>query len=483
MGILISDDFFRGSLHELILGRFKVKSRMTNAINSRYKYAELKQAQGFCADRAMKAIQSECKDLSEAQNEIFRAHVKDLCASIFCSVIKQYNPIVQEDVIEPADNKAARRVSQLQEEIQLKKENLQTLRKNVLKMIQTRMECALESGRKRTVDNVVDNNVDSERIPNTCTLDINAIEKSFTHMTQKSQSISTVVDELKAVTEVVGQAIKRPKTSIDEALATSPPQFVAAKQKETKDKTTNLLRSNRYAQLDWNLTLLTDMNNPFQDPSVLRAQSPTMEPSLDPQKFPSYAPPASPPISSGPHNQWNASQLPPSTPLGNGVNTVHRINLIEELGTSIKSSSSDTILRVMRFMNMLLASATIAVGVLAWIFGHVNSFQKCIAGIYIIMFGALLLAFELRTEKIDLLLRENFGFMYGNSTRTFFLVFIAIWPLSMGNFWLTILDASLLFVNAFFNYFVISQHPAFSKGAIVYNNVPQSTTNADVPIV
>lgn len=34
---------------------------------------------------------------------------------------------------------------------------------------------------------------------------------------------------------------------------------------------------------------------------------------------------------------------------------------------------------------------------------------------------------------------------------------IAIWPLSMGNFWLTILDASLLFVNAFFNYFVISQ--------------------------
>lgn len=27
----------------------------------------------------------------------------------------------------------------------------------------------------------------------------------------------------------------------------------------------------------------------------------------------------------------------------------------------------------------------------------------------------------------------------------------------MGNFWLTILDAVLLFINAFFNYFVISQ--------------------------
>lgn len=42
---------------------------------------------------------------------------------------------------------------------------------------------------------------------------------------------------------------------------------------------------------------------------------------------------------------------------------------------------------------------------------------------------------------------------------------MAIWPLSMGNFWITIVDAALLFVNAFFNYFVISQHPAFSHGA------------------
>lgn len=95
------------------------------------------------------------------------------------------------------------------------------------------------------------------------------------------------------------------------------------------------------------------------------------------------------------------------------------------------------------------------------------------------MFGILLLMFELRTEKIDIVLRANFGFMYDNRTRTFFLLLyvarisvnvhavnqsltwplcsIAIWPLSMGNFWLTILDAVLLFVNAFFNYFVISQ--------------------------
>ncbi|TYZ63485.1 hypothetical protein PybrP1_006653 [[Pythium] brassicae (nom. inval.)] len=137
-------------------------------------------------------------------------------------------------------------------------------------------------------------------------------------------------------------------------------------------------------------------------------------------------------------------------------------NLMDDIGDSIKATNSTTILRIMRTVNLLLATATVVVGVLAWIMGYVSSFQKVIAGIYIIMFGLLLLAFELRTEKLDRLFRENFGFMYGNQTRTVFLLFIAIWPLSMGNFWLTILDAVLLFVNAFFNYFVINQHPAFS---------------------
>lgn len=38
------------------------------------------------------------------------------------------------------------------------------------------------------------------------------------------------------------------------------------------------------------------------------------------------------------------------------------------------------------------------------------------------MFGILLLMFELRTEKTDRMLRVNFGFMYGNKTRTIFLM-------------------------------------------------------------
>lgn len=50
---------------------------------------------------------------------------------------------------------------------------------------------------------------------------------------------------------------------------------------------------------------------------------------------------------------------------------------------SIKATNSTTILRIMRTVNLLLASATITVGVLAWIMGYVSSFQKVIAGIYI----------------------------------------------------------------------------------------------------
>ncbi|KAI9922116.1 hypothetical protein PsorP6_001924 [Peronosclerospora sorghi] len=206
-------------------------------------------------------------------------------------------------------------------------------------------------------------------------------------------------------------------------------------------------------------------SNPFHDPTVLQAQAPA-------------------PVG------MNFSAPSPVAPVGNepspyqatATSCSPRMNLMEEIGSQIKATNSQTIVRVMRLLNLVLAAATITVGVLAWICGQVDTFQKVIAGIYIIVFGALLLVFELRSEKIDAVLRTNFGFMYGNKTRTMFLVFIAIWPLSMGNFWLTILDAVLLFLNAFFNYYVISQHPAFSTMLPVHNpNPPQQFTGFAPP--
>lgn len=52
-------------------------------------------------------------------------------------------------------------------------------------------------------------------------------------------------------------------------------------------------------------------------------------------------------------------------------------------GNSIKATNSTTIMRVMRTVNLILAIATIVAGLLAWIMGYVSSFQKVIAGIYI----------------------------------------------------------------------------------------------------
>lgn len=64
--------------------------------------------------------------------------------------------------------------------------------------------------------------------------------------------------------------------------------------------------------------------------------------------------------------------------------SLHAIGLTLVLhGFSIKATNSTTILRLMRTINLVLATCTIVVGLLAWIFGKVTSFQKVIAGIYI----------------------------------------------------------------------------------------------------
>ncbi|EQC41835.1 hypothetical protein SDRG_00694 [Saprolegnia diclina VS20] len=200
------------------------------------------------------------------------------------------------------------------------------------------------------------------------------------------------------------------------------------------------------------------MSNPFEDPSVKAA---SYEPA-------SSVPMATPVVPASPaRGSIPPTSLPPTNQVAvpiAGSPAPHE-NLMEEMGSSIKKTNSSTILRVMQLGNVVLAAGTITAGVMSWIAGHVTDFQTFIASTYIILFGFLLLGFELRTDRLDEIMRHNFGFMYGYKTRTIFLLFIAIWPLSMGGYWLTILDAVLLFLNAFFNFFVVYHHPAFSGDA------------------
>ncbi|KAF0689794.1 Aste57867_18782 [Aphanomyces stellatus] len=207
-------------------------------------------------------------------------------------------------------------------------------------------------------------------------------------------------------------------------------------------------------------------SNPFEDPAVKNASA---SPAASAQMLP--IPPKQGSFNQAPSQHGGAAPVAPIAPTSIPVSPVGAPrspknvaeNLMEEVGSSIKKTDSAKILKVMQGINIILAAFTVTAGVLAWVAGHVTDFQTFIASIYIIVFGLLLLGFELRTSALDTIMRANFGFMYGYKTRTMFLVFIAIWPLSMGTYWVTILNAVLLFLNAFFNYFVVSAHPAFSS--------------------
>lgn len=81
----------------------------------RYAYAELKEAQRRCGEKAVAAALRACGSASTAQRkvrsvrwkrerertatnlelaglQVFQAHVNDLCASVFIAMVRQYNP-------------------------------------------------------------------------------------------------------------------------------------------------------------------------------------------------------------------------------------------------------------------------------------------------------------------------------------------------------------------------------------------------------
>ena len=59
----------------------------------RYSFVEIKEAQRVCSDKMMAAALEEVRgSASAAQQQIFRAHVNDLCATVFAAALRKYNP-------------------------------------------------------------------------------------------------------------------------------------------------------------------------------------------------------------------------------------------------------------------------------------------------------------------------------------------------------------------------------------------------------
>lgn len=58
-------------------------------------------------------------------------------------------------------------------------------------------------------------------------------------------------------------------------------------------------------------------------------------------------------------------------------------NLMDEIGNSIKATRSSKILKSMRLINIILGTATIAVGVASWFKGYASEFDQIVASVYI----------------------------------------------------------------------------------------------------
>ncbi|KDO35646.1 hypothetical protein SPRG_18810 [Saprolegnia parasitica CBS 223.65] len=144
-----------------------------------------------------------------------------------------------------------------------------------------------------------------------------------------------------------------------------------------------------------------------------------------------------------------------------------------KLSEVVMGSSVSGILSVIRIFNLVLAGLMITICILEMINSpnFSSAVSNIMAVIYTIMFALILVAYETRTQSFDEFLRANYGFMYNPWGRCLFLAMISIFPFGMFSpyGWMVSVAG---FINAYFNYFVITQHPSFTRGVPDY--VPPS---------
>lgn len=146
----------------------------------RYSYDELKKAQAYCAENAVLAALRACGQTSDAQKEVFRAHVNDLCASVFAGALRQYNPTTKGmpcnirslsvvtthgvmilyamtnnsylcvEVVEPVDHSMVARVAELEKQLKEKEATVNALRASVPQRAAQITQQKIEVERKRT---------------------------------------------------------------------------------------------------------------------------------------------------------------------------------------------------------------------------------------------------------------------------------------------------------------------------------------------
>jgi flagellar motility protein MotE (MotC chaperone) len=120
----------------------------------RYSFLEIKEAQRICGEKMAAAALREIGSASSAQQQIFRAHVSDLCATVFASALRKYDPEDKQEVV-AVDEETANRMKQLEEKLQEKQTAVLKLRERVPRMAAANARRELARARKRHADVLV----------------------------------------------------------------------------------------------------------------------------------------------------------------------------------------------------------------------------------------------------------------------------------------------------------------------------------------
>lgn len=199
---------------------------MPPAETKRYSFVEIKEAQRVCGEKMAEAALAECKDASVAQQQIFRAHVSDLCATVFAAALRKYNPEDKQDVA-PVDDETAAKLKELATKLEEKEASVKKLRERVPRMAAANARRELAKARKRHASVLLEapdagEGLDVDLTEGQLQEMKAAYDKAAASIADASEKLSQVMSHTTETIHIVERAMKRPKTMIDEAMESSP---------------------------------------------------------------------------------------------------------------------------------------------------------------------------------------------------------------------------------------------------------------------
>ena len=149
-------------------------------------------------------------------------------------------------------------------------------------------------------------------------------------------------------------------------------------------------------------------------------------------------------------------------------------SVAHSIGDKVNSYETTTVLKLLRFINLVNAVGLVATGVVNLMIIPLCSGSKClptaVISFQLIVFGLLLFGYEARMgSRYDSFFRKQFGFIYGQWGRFFFILFLAslcfgIIYTDLALWWVQVLVGAFTLANALLNCFVIRYHPGFQHG-------------------